>query len=477
MNLLERCKEYCDEEKLISPRDELLLAVSGGPDSLALLDIFDRLQEEWELKIAVFHLDHALRQSSAAEAEFVAEECHKRGIECWQERIDVEKARQKRGGSLEDTARDIRLSLLYKYAREHDMDAVVFGHHADDRAETVLFNLMRGAGMRGLGGISPLTHFRGVPFVRPLLIFRKEELERYCQDRSLEPRIDSSNFSTDYDRNRIRQELIPYLENNFNPELISVLNSTAELIREEDRYLQGLAEDFFAGEAEVIGQHRIDLEIASLDELDPVLRRRLWRAIIRRLLGSTEGFYRDHFEIIEKIVEEHEDERGGRDFHLPGGITVREEYGIISFRDKFWQQKNQQSGEFSSVVSEPCELELPTGDFLRFQQKKLPDNWKEIARKENTALLDNEKISWPLKVRNRRDGDRFQPLGMSGTKKIKDFFIDEKVPGHKRDRIPLIVDSADFILWVAGFRCDDRFKIKSSTSETLLIDYLPQGEE
>ena len=273
LKLLSRCKEFCQKENLVEPGDSILLAVSGGPDSLAMLDIFDRLRSEWKLEIGVFHLNHCLRDKAKSEADFVKKLCERRQIDCWIEEVEVAEIKERKGGSIEEIAREVRLALLCKYAKNNAVDSIALGHQANDRAETLIFNLLRGAGMSGLTGISPRSFHRDFPFIRPLLIFTREQLKKYCRERSLEPRIDASNFSTEYDRNKIRQELIPYLENNFNPELISVLNSTADLLRSEDNFLQKLAHEVFTQHAKKVEDHRIDLKIEPLKKIEAVLRR------------------------------------------------------------------------------------------------------------------------------------------------------------------------------------------------------------
>lgn len=469
MEILPECKDFCREENLLQLGDRVLLAVSGGPDSLALLDIFDRLKDDWNLDIGVFHLNHCLREAAAEEAEFVKEVCEARNIPCWLEKVDVKDVKEKKGSSLEETAREIRLALLCKYAKKKEMDAVALGHQANDRAETVIFNLIRGAGLPGLTGISPKSYHRDYPFIRPLLKFTKDQLENYCHERSLEPRIDSSNFSTDYDRNKIRQELIPYLEKNFNPELISILNSTADLISSENEFLQELAKKVFVQYSKMVKEHRIDLEIEPLKEVDMVLRRRVWRITISKLKGSTEGYYKDNFAMLEDIINNSADKEGNKTYHLPGQIIVQQEYGVLSFRDEVWQERQKRYTTFSIIVETPGKVELPDGRLLQFAITNLPENWQSIVTDENICLVDNDKISWPLNVRNRKAGDKFKPLGMTGSKKIKDFFIDEKIPTDRRDKIPLVVDNRDRIVWVAGMRCGDNFKVTSDTQKVLKI--------
>ncbi len=476
MDLLEEFADYCCREKLVSEGDSVLLAVSGGPDSLALLDLFDRLREDWNLKLGVFHLDHCLREDASKEAEFVRQQCDKRDINCWLEEVDVKEVKKRRGGSTEEIARELRLSLIYKYLRREEMDRAALGHQANDRAETIIFNLVRGAGMNGLSGISPCSNHWGYPFIRPLLDFTRNQLENYCDSRSLEPRIDRSNFSLDYDRNKIRQKLIPYLENNFNPELVQILNSMAELISEEHEFLNGLAKRCFRQHAEIENEHRIDVEYEPLKDLDRVLRRRLWRLIVEKLLGSTEGFYRDHIEMMEEILRKAGRESKSRDYHLPAGVLVREEYGVLSFRDQVWQKLNE-SDDYHIRVEEPGEIELPGGDNLRLEIQNLPEDWRDQAENPETAFLDAEAISWPLTIRTRRPGDRFQPLGMSGRKKLKDFFIDEKVPRHRRDKIPLLVDNSGKIIWIVNMRCDHRFRVASATEKILRVDFRKNREE
>jgi len=478
VDLLAEFKSYCQQQNFYQPGSAILLGVSGGPDSLAMLDLFCRIREEEQLDLAVFHLDHGLRHASREEADFVLKFCQERELSCRIERIDLPGIAENTQAGIEELARRIRRAFYYKYAQKLDCDILALGHQLNDRVETMLFNLIRGSGIQGLQGINPTGYYRDLKIIRPLLQFHRSTIEYYCQERRLNPRRDRSNLSLKYSRNRIRNELIPYLEEHFNPELIKNLASTAELIAEESAFLDRITTNIYNDLVVREEEHRLDFVCQEIASLDPVLQKRLLRYIIAELLDSRQGFYQQHYELMQKIIQEEaetEENKPARDYDFPRDLLLRLEYGNVSFRDRIWQALQARNSCFEINLKGEGRIELPRGVSLQAEISELPENWRSLAARKNIALVDCRSFSWPLRIRSRQDGDYFYPLGLGGSQKVKDYLINNKVPLDKRDRLPVITDGTGRIIWLAGERLDERFKVTPETDRVLILKYCPEA--
>jgi len=472
VNLFNEFKSYCQEQNFFSSSSGILLGVSGGPDSLALLDLFYRYSEEKEFELTVFHLDHGIRQASSEEAKFVQAFCQERDVTCIIEEINLPEIAEKTQAGTEELARRIRRAFYYKYSRELELPILALGHQLNDRIETLLFNLFRGSGIEGLQGIKPTSYYRELKIIRPLLKFKRSTIEYYCQERNLEPRRDKSNKSLKYSRNRIRNELLPYLETHFNPEIISSLASTAEIITGENQFMVKISKNLYHNLIQRAEEHRLDFNCKDIASLDPVLQKRLIRFIIKQLLSSKQGFYQKHYDEIVAIISQAAQEgknRPARDYHFPKNLLVRVEYGQISFRDSIWQALQAERTNYCKKIVPGSKVKLFDSQFISAQIRKLPSNWKTLAFKRNTALLDYAEIAFPVFVRNREEGDYFYPLGLGGSQKVKDYLINNKIPLDQRDRLPVLVDKDGKILWLAGERIDERVKVTEKTEKVLQL--------
>ncbi|MGM0421004.1 MAG: tRNA lysidine(34) synthetase TilS [Bacillota bacterium] len=472
MDLLPKFKTESLNSLDISFGDKLLLALSGGPDSLTLFDLLLRVKEDYELTLGVFHLDHLLREESGEEAERVRLLCEGNEVEYWLKTSDIQKMKATASGSEEEVAREVRFAYMKEIYNRENFKAVLTGHQADDQVETMLFNLFRGAGMTGLRGMDFSTKKEGVLLYKPLLPFWREEIISYCKWRGLEPNIDKSNYALKYSRNRIREELIPYLQENFNPGLKETLYDTINIITDEDNFLNNLARNFYEDSLVFREEGRLDFDCGILAEVSIVMQRRIIRRAIEELKGSLVGIYQKHIEMITSALEsEMNESETGKDYHLPGEIYCRFEYKILSFRAESWREE-QLLSDYNIIAFKPGRYKLPGGSEILFEVYDLEDiNWQKETG-SNVVFFDFDKIAWPLKIRTRDEGDRFIPLNFNGTKKLKDFFIDAKSPVHIRNRIPILVDALGRIIWIAGMRMDDRFKITAKTKRLLLAKYI-----
>lgn len=471
MDLYKKFKRNIFDIAELKNNDKLLLSVSGGPDSLVMFDLALRLREDYGIDLGVFHLDHCLRDESDTEAEMVREICRNNQVVYWIKKEDISNINAEKSGSIEAIAREVRFNHLKKIYFKGKFDGVLTGHQANDQIETMLFNLFRGSGLEGLTGMNLASYYDNMFLIKPLLNIWREEIENYCNKKGLRPSIDKSNYTLKYTRNRIRNELIPYLEEHFNDSIKLTLYDTINLIRDEHRLINSIVDDIFIELMIESGEGYLDLDIKKLYSQDIAIQRRVIRKSIFKTKGNLDGIYQKHISILtDAIKDEVETKETGKDYQMPGGVTCRVEYNTISFRTEEWYQKHKTS-YFKVVIPDLGEYTLPDGNKIGLEKFKINQiDWKKYI-KMNIIFIDYDELEWPLVLRHRKAGDRFKPLKMEGTKKIKDYFIDSKIPKYKRDKTPILVDAKDRIIWLVGERMDDRFKIDSKTQNILMVKY------
>ncbi|MFW6005968.1 MAG: tRNA lysidine(34) synthetase TilS [Candidatus Bipolaricaulota bacterium] len=439
----------------------VVVAVSGGVDSTALLHALLELGPEFDLQLSVAHLDHGIRgEASAENAEFVRDIAEKHGLRLILEKRPVSQIAEEEGLSLEEAARSVRYRFLSQAARESEMDFVALGHNRNDQAETILMHLIRGAGLRGLSGMKE----RSDRYIRPLLQTPRKEIANYVESRDIDYRFDETNEDTRFTRNRIRHELLPKLEEDYNPRVLDNIVRLGKLTRcarefIEDRRDRAYEKIKLAEEpsGECFSRGR-------LLELHPYLQRATVRKFLKEARGDLEDLAYSHVEdLLEKLREEPASTR----LDLPG-ITFSLD------RDKACFGKNT-----SERTRPSYHFGIQPGEVIKIDEADLKitceivsseDEWKldDFYGDRLIEAVDWRKVEQPILIRNREDGDRFVPLGMKGEKKLKDFFIDLKIPRRERDKIPLVCDE-NGIIWVVGFRIDDRYKVDNTTEEILTM--------
>ena len=456
---VQRVYRFILEHHMVQPEETVLAGVSGGVDSLALFHCLYALRHQLNCSIHVAHLDHGIRPDSAADAEFVREQSHQLDLPISIERIDVPQLMRHHKLSAETAARNARYHFYEHVSERIGATKIALGHHRDDQAETVLMHLLRGAGSIGLKGILPV---RDGKFIRPLLNFSRREIEGFITELGLQPRKDSTNRESNCLRNRIRLELIPMLEQSYNPNLKNTLNHTAELLRVESDYLEGIAREAFEACREksnltdvvVLNRH-------AFLQNHLAVRQRILRCAIGEIYGEMRSFYFNHFAGMLKLIE---GESPNASLNLPDNLLLQRAYNQLIFHKSV-----AVPAKFEYEIAAPGSTNLPLLNARLVvtievpQPAKLPDGRFE-------AVFDS--LQFPLKLRNRRDGDRFQPFGMRGRKKVKDFLIDSKVSRHERERVPILV-SGDEIAWVVGYRTSERFKVGAETKRYLYLAYVP----
>lgn len=453
---------------LIEAGETVVAAVSGGPDSVALLHVLDRLRGQFGFKLVAAHLNHGFRGAEAdADAAFVEELAGRLHLQAYIETRNVPKYSARLGLSAQAAAREIRYGFLSEVALKTGAGRVALGHHADDQAETILLHLLRGAGLGGLAGMQPI---RDNFYIRPLLDVKKREIEAYCRQHHLAARQDSSNLKRKYLRNRIRLELVPALEKKYNPNLTDALNRLGRICREEDEYLEKQSDAIFYRVRNGDASHGQSLVLDRdklLDQPAALLRRVIRRAWFE-ICGSNDELGFSHIEQIMEII------RGGggyRQVNLPRGVTCKKNYGRLEFT----LHGEQEEGPFyQHQLKVPGITVIPeAGLSIGARLLRPAEAGDPAALAPDEVLLDYESLATPLVVRRRLEGDRFAPLGLEGSMKLKKFFIDHKVPRYLRDRVPLVVSGSD-IVWVTGIRSGQRSKVTANTVSCLhlfIYDY------
>ncbi|MCK8816999.1 tRNA lysidine(34) synthetase TilS [Natroniella sulfidigena] len=462
MPLLTKVKETINRYGLLSTGDRVLVAVSGGPDSLALLHILKRLKKDYDLDLHIFHLDHMLRGEEAiADAEFVKQIARQWEVPITVERYDVKSYQQRMDLSLEEAAREVRYELLFNQLEELNLTKIAVGHHANDQAETILMNLIRGAGLKGLAGIAPKRD----QIIRPLFELTKQEINEYCQRYNLQPRLDETNLETIYYRNKVRLELLPLLIEEYNSNLINTLQRTAEILDKEEDFLQQSTKKIMNELLLEESSQQLIISKERFSKLHLALQRRVIKRALKLLSGQEQGFYYHH---IESILEFILTGQTGTQIDLPYQIVVALNYEEVSFRiDK---AAVRECNYFEHKLSLGQNRLVNLGLTVKAKVVGNDYQWREEINDPNKAHLDFSKIGSEFYLRQRQDGDRFYPLGMKGSKKVKDFLIDEKVLISIRDEIPIFTTLQGEIFWIGRLRVDERFKITEETEKILIIE-------
>lgn len=458
VDLLGQVSLFVRKHRMIGEREKILVAVSGGPDSVALLHILWKLREELNIFLHVVHVNHLLRGEEArTDALFVQEFAEKLNLPCTVENIDVRALQKETGLCLQEAAREARFAFFEREARRLKADKVALGHHADDQAETILLNLLRGAGVGGLAGIPPV---RGL-YIRPLLAIRRREIEEYCRVHALPFRLDPSNLKPVYTRNRIRIQLLPLLEQEYNPQLVRVLTRLGNICREENAYLETKAQAAYRQVAEQTNEGGLVFPKTLLLAQPLPLRRRILRLAWQEVSGETKELSYDHVERLLEMLE-----NGAQAVVLPRGVRAVQTKNALRLSKA---DRPPDVPPYQYPLAVPGITCLPELD-LEIQAEVFPvENippWNVLTPRE--AILDYGLATEPFWVRRRREGDVFAPLGLGGTVKLKKFLIDQKVPRAERDRLPLVVSGGE-IVWVAGIRMAERWKVTDRTKICLYL--------
>ncbi len=475
--VLKKVQRTIEKYGMLDKGDRALVAVSGGPDSVTLLDVLFSLRDKYDLSLSVAHLNHMLRGKEAEkDACFVKELSEKLGLPFFSGKRDVRSFMKKTHLSPEEAARKLRYDFLEDVARREGMDKVALGQTADDQAETVLLAFLRGSGLAGLSGIPPVRVLgeSSIKVIRPLIGTFRIEIEKYLEGKGITSRLDASNLEPIYLRNKIRLELLPLIAHEYNPKIKSALVKLAGILQEDNRYIGERAKELIPG---MFGgnKKKIEINLASLQSLPVALQQRLVREAVNEICGNMRPLSLIHWEKIHELIGEG---KTGSYIALPDGVVVRKEYGNLLI---MVEEARHKMSELD------CELEVPGKNYVP-EIGLIVDvhlfGREDVSRLEvggRAACFDCDRIKFPLHIRFRKNGDRFSPLGMKGSKKLKDFLIDRKVSASKRDRIPLLLSDGE-IIWVMdpgenGWgRIGEKVKVTEKTTRVLQVEVVATSE-
>lgn len=472
-NVLDIAYKTIKKYNMLNQGDKVVVGVSGGPDSLCLLHLLNHLKHETGIELYAAHVNHGLRGESADQDErFVKDFAEDLGIGVSVKRIDIKDYAKRNKVTLEEAGREARYSYFNEIVKKVNAHKIAVGHNMNDSVETLLLNLLRGSGIEGLKGIEPV---RG-NIIRPLIKVGRGEIEQYCNQNHLAPRLDESNTENIFTRNRIRLDLIPYLEMNFNPNVVDSLSRTAQLIYDENAFLHNLSKHYYSECLLEAGDNIIKFSKERFNSLHDSVKRRILRHAIEQIKGNLSAVEKVH---IDQAIDLSGKGRSGTWTKVPEDIIVKIEYDqlIIMLRTP----KNEIS--YSYKIPIPGEIEIPEVK-ARLMVRILDIKETESVKRSNfICLLDYDELNEYLAklrtqdsglrtfcVRNRRNGDMITPSGMKGSKKLKDYFIDEKIPREERTLIPLAAVENE-VIWIIGKRYSQRFKVTNKTKEVLVLEY------
>lgn len=473
--LIRQVQHTIEEHRLFVQSDRILIAVSGGSDSVGLLHILAKITSSANL-IAVY-IDHGLRpDETLKERELIGLHCKKLGVHFEHHKVDVRKYVLRHNMSIEDGARTLRYSALEKKRKEYNAECIAVGHTANDQVEEFFIRLIRGTGMKGLSGMQ----FKRGNIIRPLLFLKKTRIERFLIENDIRWAIDSSNMDRTFLRNRIRHELIPFLQNNFSPSIGRTVIQTLEILKEDEKLLSELSlaayadcvskTEPFHGDNQVSKKDEISIRLKPFLKIHPSLQRRIiekcfWKLAIRPTYAH-----------ILSLIEFCNSASAGKELHLPDGVRVVKDLQEVCFTRPLASGITRGSTpplpQYRLTIPQPGVYGLPeinrkieiqvTGDV------SLPDPDGPLLK------LDKDHLSFPLEIRGPHPGERFHPYNARGSKKISRYFNDRKIPKKLRSSWPLVI-SKGRIIALAGLEIDHTFRITESTTQALTISLLIKG--
>ena len=456
-DIRKRFLKFIKEKNIVKSGDKILVGLSGGPDSVCMLNLLCSIRDEEKIEVAAAHINHMLRGEEAdKDEEYSKRLCESLGVRFFSKRIDINKYALETGKSSELAGREARYDFFDEIINKINFNKIATAHNANDQAETILMRIMRGTGLEGLGGI-PVE--REGKYIRPILFMKREEVEQYCKENNFNPHIDATNLERIYSRNKVRLDILPYMKNNFNPNIVETINRMALLLQDDNEFIEGevnkaYKDNCFERENSiVISKNLFNIHSAIVT-----------RVIRKALFIINKSNYDMEMKNIEDIIELSNLGTNKR-VDLPKDIYAENVYGDIIIRKKEYI-KNKLSNELTLNKKDILHNEVIFDEYIiNFD---LVNN-KDI-KQENDELIkkfDYDKIN-NVTIRYRKDGDRITPLGMKGSKKLKDIFIDMKIPKEKRDEIPLIQFN-DEISWIVGIKMSDKFKITKETKHILKV--------
>ncbi len=455
--IFEKTLSTIKKYNLIEKGDKVVLGLSGGPDSVCLLHILSRLREVLDIEVYAAHLNHQIRGMEAQEdALYVSQLCDNLGVTCFVKSMDVPKYCNDNKLSIEEGARKLRYEMFFEIKEKLNADKIAIAHNMNDQAETVLMRMMRGTGLQGLKGIDII---RDDVIVRPILEIERSEIEAYCDEHKLNPRIDATNLESIYTRNKIRLELIPYMRDNFNSNITESIVRMSNSLRADNDFIEEEALKHF-NEVSSINKDDVEIKLEDYRKLHKSLKSRIIRHGIKHVLGDTNFIDQKH---VEDIIELEEDNKIGKKIVLPRGLFAYRQ------KDKLLFTTNEilfEEIEFAYDLPKNGVIDIYEADTSIETEVVSIDTYKALKDDKSLKWFDSNKIKGGIVVRSRMSGDKIR-LSM-GSKKIKQLFIDLKIPKEERCKVPILEDD-NGILCVGNFRNSSKYRVDDNTKEVLKV--------
>lgn len=447
----DKVAEYIKVNNMIPDGSSVLIALSGGQDSMCLADILMKLKEEKNLKLSAVHMEHGIRHdTSISDMEFVKDYCRDNGIELYIKQADIPAIASKQGKGLEQTAREQRYKFFEEVYNSKDIDVIATAHHGNDQAESVIINLVRGAALDGIAGMAPVNG----KYIKPFLCVTKQEIEMYCEAEKIPYRVDATNSDPNYTRNYVRHIINPLLAS-INPNFIEAIMRNSEYIRAEKDYLERISDGIYNEIARLNGGDVV-LDARRLADCDEPVRIRLYKKAASTV-GINKDIYAVHYKLIDRMLCEG---RKGSSLDMPGNLKVSLGHAGILF-----STQNTNSVILSVSINGP-------GVYRLGEAKIVIEEADEVPQSFDKGIEYVDKDKWPLELvlRTRLTGDMFRPIN-GGVKKLKKFFIDKKLDNSIRDEVPLIA-AGNEIMYIAGTGISERVKITDTTKKVYSVKCL-----
>lgn len=460
--MLKKVRAYIKDNGLIRSGDRILIALSGGPDSICLLNILFELKKELNIEIGAAHINHLLRGEDAfKDEEYVIKICEEINIPCFVTRVDINEYSKEHKLSSEMAGRQVRYDFFEEIIKKEGFNKIATAHNANDQAETILFRLMRGTGLEGLGGIKVS---RDDKIIRPILCLGRREVEDYVDIKGLKPRIDKTNFEKIYNRNKIRLDILPYMKENFNEDIIQTLNRMSILLQKDNEFLEKLAINSYKKYC-IEDMDYFIIKEGIFKEEEPIINRVLRHALVK-YSESNYDFEMKHINEVFSLSQK----GSGKVIDLPNGIYAENIYGDIYIKNKKSKFNNNKS-EKALISKEEINSQIVSfGQYII--EFSVTDYYQGNAVNLNQdnfiQCFDFDKINDNILIRKRIDGDKIIPLGMKGTKKLKDIFIDMKIPKEERERVPILCFD-EKIAWIIGIKISEEYKVTNNSKKILKV--------
>ncbi len=466
--LEERFEEYVEKNELINHGDNIVVGVSGGADSICLLYLLRNYSMKVMFSLTAVHVHHMLRKGEAdADAAFVQTMCREMDVRCLVAKCDVRGLSKATGMSLEEAGRTARYRSFAKVADTMQPCKIAVAHNFNDSVETILLNMIRGTDLKGFSNMKAISQLNGQTLIRPLLEFTKEEIKEFLEMRKVQYREDSSNSETEFTRNKIRNKIIPII-NEINPRAQIHISNLAKSVQKVEHYTDVMAQDFYK-KAVSFEEEKAIISLAKIEDADPFIKNKIVYNAIITIAGQTKDISRAHVEQVVDLIEK----QTGKQVSLPYGFVAKKDYyDLIIERD---------------YDSEPMEIEpeiitIPHTDISWKEQSKegfggivvtynlvlvTDENRSQLMVKNNfTKTFDYDKIIGDVTLGTRSSGDKI--VLKEGTKSLKKFFIDEKIPQKRREEV-LVLKDEERVLWIVGFRMSEEYKITDETKMALQV--------